>query len=87
MRLQSIVVASAVVGFAAGLSSFASPVKAQDAMARQAELAGFHQAMRQGRSQSVRALRNNTGRNERATRRVATHPPGMVLVGPLIRFL
>ena len=48
MRLRSIVVASAVLGFVAGVVPVASPVLAQDLMARQAELAGLHQLCDKG---------------------------------------
>jgi hypothetical protein len=48
MRLQSIVIASAVLSFAAGVAPFSRPVLAQDAMAREAELAGLHQLCDRG---------------------------------------
>jgi len=48
MRLQSIIIASAVLGLVAGIASVANPVRAQDALAREAELAGFHQLCDRG---------------------------------------
>ena len=48
MRLKSVLVASAVVTVVAGAVWSASPARAQDFRAKEAELVGFHQACDHG---------------------------------------